>query len=76
MINDDHIAHEDGGGHHHDQVVQDGGQGHGRQDIRAEGREGARLGEESQDRFVLFLVVFFKEDFAYLLCEDVQRKTI
>ena len=76
MTNDYHIAHEDGGGHHHDQVVQDGGQGHGRQDIRAEGREGARLGEESQDRFVLFLVVFFKEDFAYLLCEDVQRKTI
>ena len=76
MINDDHIAHEDGGGHHHDQVVQDGGQGHGWQDIRAEGREGAGLGEESQDRCVLFLVVVFKEGFAYLLCEDVQRKTI
>ena len=61
MINDDHIAHDDGGGHHHDQVVQDGGQSHGRQDIRAEGREGAGLGEESQDRCVLFLVVVFKE---------------
>ena len=57
-------------------ICQDGGQGHGRQDIRAEGREGAGLGEESQDRFVLFLVVLFKEGFAYLLCEDVQRKTI
>ena len=57
-------------------IRQDGGQGHGRQDIRAEGREGAGLGEESQDRFVLFLVVVFKEGVTYLLREDVQRKTI
>ena len=42
-------------------IRQDGGQGHGRQDIRTEGCEGAGLGEESQDRFVLFLVVLFKE---------------
>ena len=57
-------------------IRQDGGQGHGRQDIGTEGREGAGFGEESQDRFVLFLVVVFKEGVAYLLREDVQRKTI